>query len=170
MEKINFSNGQPPAINGTNLNQMQTNFENAIKELYDVFHPVGSYYETSDTNFDPNISWSGTWVLDSKGKITVSQDEEQEEFAEVGQTGGEKTHNHTLENGYAQLKTNKGSATAGYVSKAVESYTTDVKFYTDKMASGDTETMSEGVQLAGSTDASSSLQPYIVVMRWHRTA
>ena len=32
MEKINFVNGKEPAINGTNLNQLQTNVENAINE------------------------------------------------------------------------------------------------------------------------------------------
>lgn len=26
------------------------------------FYPVGSYYETSDANFNPNNSWGGTWV------------------------------------------------------------------------------------------------------------
>lgn len=25
--------------------------------LLNLFYPVGSYYETSDINFDPNISW-----------------------------------------------------------------------------------------------------------------
>lgn len=30
MEKINFKNGQAPALNATNLNQLQTNIENAI--------------------------------------------------------------------------------------------------------------------------------------------
>lgn len=33
MEKINFINGKAPAINAVNLNQMQTNAENAINEL-----------------------------------------------------------------------------------------------------------------------------------------
>ena len=33
MEKINFTNGQAPAINGTNLNQLQTNAETAINEI-----------------------------------------------------------------------------------------------------------------------------------------
>lgn len=32
MEKINFTNGQAPAINETNLNQLQSNVENAINE------------------------------------------------------------------------------------------------------------------------------------------
>lgn len=26
-------------------------------ELLDFFYPIGSYYETSDSNFDPNESW-----------------------------------------------------------------------------------------------------------------
>ena len=33
MKKINFTNGQAPALNGTNLNQLQTNTEDAINEL-----------------------------------------------------------------------------------------------------------------------------------------
>lgn len=33
MEKINFTNGQEPALNGTNLNQLQDNIEKAISEI-----------------------------------------------------------------------------------------------------------------------------------------
>lgn len=36
----------------------------------DAFYPVGSYYETSDTTFDPNISWGGTWTSE-----TITNDE-----------------------------------------------------------------------------------------------
>lgn len=35
MEKINFVNGQAPALNADTLNQMQTNIENAIPEIID---------------------------------------------------------------------------------------------------------------------------------------
>ena len=38
----------------------------------DFFYPVGSYYETSDTTFDPNVSWGGTWVLEAAGQVHVS--------------------------------------------------------------------------------------------------
>lgn len=31
------------------------------KGLTDIFYPVGSYYENSDTKFDPNKAWGGTW-------------------------------------------------------------------------------------------------------------
>ena len=30
--------------------------------LTDIVYPVGSYYDTSDLDFDPNISWGGTWT------------------------------------------------------------------------------------------------------------
>lgn len=26
-----------------------------------IYYPVGSYYETSDSSFDPNTAWGGTW-------------------------------------------------------------------------------------------------------------
>lgn len=63
------------------------------------FYPVGSYYETSDSNFNPNTEWGGTWVEDSKGKVTVAQDPNDSVFATVGNTGGSKNakviyHNH----------------------------------------------------------------------------
>lgn len=31
----------------------------------DFRYPVGSYYETSNANFDPNTAWGGTWVKDT---------------------------------------------------------------------------------------------------------
>lgn len=42
MTKINFVNGQPPALNDVTLNQLQTNIENAINEIKLALHPVGS--------------------------------------------------------------------------------------------------------------------------------
>ena len=40
--------------------------------LINIFFPVGSYYETSDSTFNPNTSWGGTWSLESEGKVHVS--------------------------------------------------------------------------------------------------
>lgn len=40
--------------------------------LVDIFYPVGSYYETSDENFDPNVRWGGTWYLEVAGQVHVS--------------------------------------------------------------------------------------------------
>lgn len=45
MTKITFTNGTTPALNATNLNQMQTNIENAINALI----PVQLFNNTSGT-------------------------------------------------------------------------------------------------------------------------
>ena len=39
------------------------------KYLIDMFYPVGSYYETSDANFNPNAAWGGTWSKLTKHNI-----------------------------------------------------------------------------------------------------
>lgn len=39
--------------------------------LLDIFYPVGSYYETSNKDFNPNTAWGGTWVQDTVGRCTV---------------------------------------------------------------------------------------------------
>lgn len=31
-----------------------------IMNLLDVFYPIGCYFETSNSSFDPNESWGGT--------------------------------------------------------------------------------------------------------------
>lgn len=40
--------------------------------LMNIFYPVGSYYETSDTTFNPNTEWGGTWELELAGQVHVS--------------------------------------------------------------------------------------------------
>ena len=54
------------------------------------FYPVGSYYETSDSNFDPNLEWGGTWVEDSKGRVTVALDPNDTAFDTIGWCAGGK--------------------------------------------------------------------------------
>lgn len=88
----------------------------AASAFIDLFYPVGSYYETSDTTFNPNVMWGGTWVEDSKGRITVSR-ADSGTFATVGGTGGSETvtissanlpkHTHT----YSKSNTPTAAAT-----------------------------------------------------------
>ena len=48
-------------VNGLNV---QTN------ALLDFFYPVGSYYETNDSNFNPNSVFGGTWSLVLDGIVS----------------------------------------------------------------------------------------------------
>ena len=59
MEKINFVNGQAPAINGTNLNQLQTNVEEAIEDAMNNVKIQAATLHTF-TKKSGNIA-TGTW-------------------------------------------------------------------------------------------------------------
>lgn len=42
--------------------------------MIDVVYPVGSYFETSDADFDPSTEWGGTWTLvSSKDAYVVDE-------------------------------------------------------------------------------------------------
>lgn len=108
----------------------------------DAIYPVGSYYETSDTSFDPNIYWGGTWVEDTAGRILVAQNTGT--FVTVGATGGSESHKHKQTNNYSSQ----------YANASGNQYTNG-----GTVATGTVNTAN-----------ATSLPPYIVVKRWHRTA
>lgn len=125
------------------------------KLLLDVIFPVGSYYETSDTSFNPNTAWGGTWVEDTKGRVTVALDSNDTDFNTIGKTGGSKElqkHTHSITpNGYS-VDLNATGVNYNVVSGTRSS---QVDFFN----SGEAGTGNSG-----------NLQPYVVVKRWHRTA
>lgn len=131
------------------------------KAINDLIRPVGSYYETSDTSFDPNATWGGTWVLDSAGKVTVAKDEDDTDFDTLGKTGGEKEHTLTVN----EMPAHKHGA-------ALNSPTTtnfsgsNVWGVAYSKGSFDQAYIDE----TGGSQAHNNMQPYIVVNRWHRTA
>lgn len=72
------------------------------KQIINAVYPVGSYYETSDANFNPNTAWGGNWELDTPGRVMVSYGRKKDANGEVlpgshlfdeGEIGGEETHN-----------------------------------------------------------------------------
>ena len=128
----------------------------------DIFYPVGTYYETSDSNFNPNIAWGGTWVEDTKGKMLVAFDKDVVDFNVIDKTGGEKEHILTMEE---MPKHQHKMSLANYngtdnVSGVVWSPNTTKKYtYSQDM-----------VEPVGGGLAHNNMPPYIVVKRWHRTA
>lgn len=132
--------------------------------IMDLFYPVGTYYETSNVDFDPNVAWGGTWVLDSQGKVTVSQDTTDSDFATVGATFGEKTHTLTINEMPSHTHTPSVIINAnaqGYV--VGPNWSEGV--YT-RSTSGDSLTLNN----TGGGQAHNNVQPSVVVKRWHRTA
>lgn len=161
------------------------------KELLDVFYPIGSYYESSDPNFNPNSSWGGIWVEDSKGRTTIGAgecDDEEARIYTLGQKIGSSTqwltstnqipeHDHYIniqaDKGYHKhgIATNNGQQNLdwGYLFKYEG--TAAYNFGSMSDTSG-----AHTHQVTGYTDKTgakdtvgfSIIQSSIVVKRWHR--
>lgn len=149
--------------------------------ILDIFYPVGSYYETSDTVFNPNDAWGGTWILETAGMVHVSSGTgytvsgANSASGAGAKDGGEATHvltasetgirNHThtysdYNTTYTLKTTNRKPGTS-----------TAVAYGTGLTAGGGATTRTSNNPAAEANGAAhNNMQPYIVVNRWHRTA
>lgn len=139
-------------------------------KLLDFIYPVGSYYETSDTSFNPNTAWGGTWLEDTKGRVTVALDSEDTDFDTIGDVGGNKTHQHFTPL-FMQVQSGAGGDMAVNWNGAqygIGSGETIKSGAWGKISTQGNAGNKTGYPLKASDE--SSLQPYVVVKRWHRTA
>jgi hypothetical protein len=112
-----------------------------LKMFLDFFYPVGSYYETTDTDFDPNTSWTGEWELESGGLVHISAgnyytsqsssilyavQEQHTSALNVDADGGEPTHLLTAAESGVPKHGHSASSGAGYTNamRIVASYGT----------------------------------------------
>ena len=51
-------------------NELRDDIAAASTATIGKIYPVGSYYKTSDTTFDPNLEWPGTWTSSAQGTDT----------------------------------------------------------------------------------------------------
>lgn len=132
------------------------------KLLLDVIYPVGSYYETSDTTFDPNVEWGGTWELDTDGTVLASKSSTNGSpfNVNVGTIIGEDkhtltaqempSHNHRIRWEY------EGGLGSGYGTLIQnESASAPYGYFTESTGGG---------------QAHNNIQRSKIVNRWHRTA
>lgn len=66
------------------------------KALNELIYPVGSIIYNASSDFDPNTVYGGTWVR-IEGKMIIGYDPDDDDFNEVGKTGGSKTHTQTID-------------------------------------------------------------------------
>ena len=68
--KFDASDSNPTYGNSTTVqpNAVVTNYiiKATDTTTFNVAHPVGSYFETSDSSFNPNNEWGGTWTSSTK--------------------------------------------------------------------------------------------------------
>lgn len=147
--------GQPASDVGFFCN-MDAHFVDAnsvMRALFDFVYPVGSYYETSDTTFDPNVTWGGTWSLEAEGLVHIGAGSNYT----VGDTGGEETHTLTIDEMPSHSHGGWGESGSSANWQIVDGHNT--AFNRDT-----------GNGTTGGDQPHNNMQPYIVVNRWHRTA
>lgn len=124
----------------------------------DFFYPVGSYYETSNADFDPNVTWGGTWILENEGQVHVSAGSNYT----IGDTGGEAEHKLTV----AEMP----SHTHGHYYYGGSGATWGYNYTNGSSTKSAATEAASGIIPNGGSQPHNNMQPYIVVNRWHRTA
>lgn len=155
--------------------------------IFDTFYPVGSYYETSDANFDPNTAWGGTWELETQGQVHVSAGTNYEVNGALTNSsdGGEATHTlavgempshyHNTQAAFSirAMSYNGGQPVWGGNGTTVSKLTGSTP---DTITQSSNQFTPYNIQLnknsdsKGGGEAHNNMQPYINVYRWHRTA
>ena len=139
------------------------------KDLFDIFHPIGTYYETSNANFNPNTepNWYGTWVQDTKGQTMVSKSDSGT-FKTLGADVGEEKHTLSVSeipshgHGVGATGVNDGAG----VSQQFGNY--PIRIYQD--LKGNWGVSGIHVDNNGGGQSHNNIQPSKVCIRWHRTA
>ena len=159
-----------------------------IPKLLNIFYPIGSYYETSDTSFNPNTSMGGTWELETDGTVLVSKSNTTgSKFnASIGSVVGEETHTLTAQ----ELASHNHSGTtdwAGDHNHTSKDYYDVLHSEGDQrrvVAYGSTTNIGDTVSInnagshqhtfttnnTGGNQPHNNIQPSKIVNRWHRTA
>lgn len=169
----------------TALPQLEKEFNARFDGLLDFFYPVGCYFETSDTKFDPNKSWGGKWELETEGQVHISAGENYEVDGALDNAtdGGESTHQLSMNEmpshnhnqrvidgtvssffGSGQVTTTSGPITKGWVEN--RQYQTNGTSYNAWYSLRVNATHTHDSQGGGGEH--NNMQPYIIVNRWHR--
>lgn len=174
--------------NGDNAQNVLTAINDTIKaveemkkNIWQITYPIGTFYETDNVSFDPNVSWGGTWVLDTDGTTLASKSSVSgSKFnVDVGTVIGEESVTLTT----SQMPThahNQGVySNYGYPNPPVgnDNYINDssiASYVTGGYVSGGTWNARTGYNMQvsnnGGGQAHNNVQPTKIINRWHRTA
>lgn len=192
MERINFINGQAPAISAKNLNLLQDYIETAIQTALEENslkqHPIGSIYTSLDST-NPSELFGGTWES-IKGQFLLAENAEYKEEYTAGQTGGAENVTLTANQSGVQAHSHSycpriqwfNNKSDYQVIRSAASYTPDVvstgSGYTGWMRVDDYENALEngGLQWVNqdcekdATESHTNMPPFLAVYMWKRIA
>lgn len=157
-----------------------------VRKVLDRIQPVGSLYFSTDST-SPASLFGGAWERYAQGRVMVSASDTDEDFT-VGKTGGEKTHSHTYgivfgtNYGLTVLSDSRESPQTGLIDYSLTVgnrirkhgsppiKTTYTSFADSVYGSyGDNKQLNLQTN-EGLTARESSMEPYVAVYIWRRTA
>lgn len=124
---------------------------------FDKIYPVGSYYDTSNADFNPNTEWGGTWTREDDGTTLVSYKSSGKFNQPIGTIVGEETHQLTIDEMPSHRHEARYGGTAGGDGTGYRYANTEGTSY-------------QIIQAEGGDQAHNNVQPSTIVYRWHRTS
>ena len=169
-EKISAINSKTETLQNA-IDQLQATIESKFNAMTGKIYPVGSIY-ISVSNTNPKDLFGGTWEQ-IKDRFILSAGD----TYEAGSTGGNANHTHSLSNNGA-ARIGNYSDTLAFSTGSL--YAKDNKgggawYWTHNSDASWTESNNQWstlqwVGLAGNTDSTGALPPYLAVYVWKRTA
>lgn len=129
----------------------------AIQNILNKIHPVGTIKMTT-VNTNPGTYLPGTWVAWGAGRVPVGVNTSQTEFNTVEKTGGEKTHQLTVN----EMPSHQHSVEIFGDAGGPYGYNIQT------LSIGSQQNVTTGAK--GGNQAHNNLQPYITCYMWKRTA
>ena len=132
----------------------------AIEDYWKTIYPVGSIYISTNSTFNPQTTWGGTWVKTAKGRCLIGAND----TYPIGSIGGESSHTLTVnelpphKHGISRVNWYNTEQSGGLQSSYAEK--SSLKVDGPILMSGET----------GNGNSHNNMQPYLSVHIWERTA
>lgn len=144
--------------NTSNISMIQR----MVAVYWKTIYPVGSIYISTNSNFNPNTTWGGTWIKTAEGRCLIGAND----TYPLGSTGGESTHTLTTEELPQHSHGIYGAdSRSGNVTLPQPRFTYKDTGQTTSYVSG-----IMGTELTGNNNPHNNMQPYLAVYMWKRTA
>lgn len=139
------------------------NVVNTRANEIDLYYPVGTYYETSNKDFNPNITWGGTWEKEEDGTVLSSKSTVSGSLlnAEVGSIVGEDKHKLTI----SEMPNHKHGV--GYVGGGANGNSAGMPGTQQSPSNYNNELF---INSSGGDQAHNNIQKTKICIRWHRVA
>ena len=134
-----------------------------IAVYWKTLYPIGSIYISTNSNFNPNTSWGGTWRKTADGRCLIGAND----TYPIGTEGGASIHTHEAGNLISKVAPYGDKLTLNITQTGAwqSDWTYDVTKATQEHQQNNYAT-----RVSGSTAQASNMQPYLAVYIWERTA